>query len=53
MGKNWTVRDQLIFESDLKDSIIANPAYFSDDPAYKDLEGVDFDEFCDPFFKEF
>lgn len=53
MSKKWTYEDQMIFESDLKDSIMAGAAYFNTDPSYKDLEEVVFDEFCDSFFEEF
>lgn len=52
-GKNWTIEDEMMFESDLKDSIIAGAAYFNSHPSYCDLKEVDFDEFCDSIFKEF
>lgn len=53
MNKNWTYEDQMIFESDLKDSILAGVAYFNSTPSYDVLEEEDFDDFCDPFFEEF
>ena len=51
--KVWSAIDMLIFESDVKDSIIAGAAYFNTEPSYKDLEGVDFNEFCNTFYEEF
>ena len=53
MGKNWTVKDQIMLESDIKDSILAEAAYFKTEPKYNDLEEVEFDEFCNSFFSEF
>ena len=50
MNKNWTDKDQMIFESDIKDSILAGTVYFDSIPRYDDLEEVNFDDFCDPFF---
>ena len=50
MGKNWTYEDQMVFEADVRDSVVAAVAYFGGEPEYKDIEGVDFDEFCDSFF---
>lgn len=51
--KNWTKEDQIIFESDVKDSVIAAAAYFNSKPNYNDIEEVDFNDICDSFFKEF
>ena len=53
MNKNWTYEDQMIFESDLKDSILAGVAYFNSTPRYDVLEEEDFNDFCDSFFEEF
>jgi hypothetical protein len=53
MNKNWTYEDQMIFESDLKDSILTGVAYFNSTPSYDVLEEEDFDDFCDPFFEVF
>ena len=53
MNKNWTYKDQMMLESDIKDSILAGTAYCNSEPAYNDLEEVDFNEFCDSFFIEF
>ena len=52
MGKNWTAEDQMIFESDIKDSINAGVAYFNTKPSYNDIKEIDFNEFCSSFFKE-
>lgn len=54
MSKNWTYEDQMIFKSDLKDSILTGAAYFNSTPNYNDLEGEeDFDDICDSFFEGF
>lgn len=52
MKDDWKYEDQMIFESDLKDSIYAGAAYFNERPSFKDMEGEDTDEFCCPFFEE-
>ena len=52
-GKNWTIEDEMLLESEIKDSIMAGAAYFNSEPSYSDIEEVDFDEFCDSFFKTF
>ena len=51
--KNWTYEDQMMLESDIKDSILAGAAYFDSKPNYEDLEEEFFDEFCDSFFETF
>ena len=54
MEKNWTDNDQALFESDLKDSIVADVAYFNSMPRYNDsTERENFDEVCDSFFEKF
>lgn len=53
MGKNWTIEDEMMFESDLKDSIMAGAAYFNSYPSYYDIEEEEYNEFCDSFFEEF
>ena len=53
MGKNWTMMDQAMFESDVRDSILAEVTYFNSKPNYDDMEEVDFDEFCSTFYAEF
>ena len=51
--KNWTYEDQMMLDSDIKDSILAGAAYFDFKPSYEDLEEEFFDEFCDSFFEAF
>ena len=53
MGKNWTYQDQMNFESDIKDAILAETAYCGSAPQYKDLGEEDFYDFCDSFFQRF
>lgn len=53
INKNWTIEDELMLMSDVKDSINAGSGYFNSEPRYNDLEGVDFDEFCNSFLEEF
>ena len=50
MGKNWTIEDQMIFESDVIDSIAADVAYYDLEPSYNDYMEVDFNGFCDSIF---
>ena len=54
MMKDWSAIEVMIFESEVKDSIVADAAYFNTRPNYKDLEEeVDFNEFCDSFCEKF
>ncbi len=48
--EKWSYEDEMMLESDIKDSIIAGAAYFNSRPSYDDLNEVDFNEFCDSFF---
>lgn len=49
----WTYADQMNFEADVRDSILAETGYFRSTPQYDDMREVDFYEFCDPLFNEF
>lgn len=50
---NWNYEDQMAFESDVKDSINAEVAYFHCNPSYNDIqEEKDFNECCYSFFTE-
>ena len=47
----WTKIDQMLFESDLKDSIYAVAASEQTEPRYSDMEGeIDFYEYYSPLF---
>ena len=53
MNKNWTYEEQMKFESDVKDSILATVAYYKTTPSYNDISKEEFNEFCDSLFEEF